>query len=197
MNLADAAPIPHYKVVVLGNSGTGKTSIILRWISSQFTRESKPTIGSNHQRKRVPTPSGPVDLFVWDTAGQEQFQALMPLYARSSSLAIITCSIIDEQSFEAIPRWIETVKNSCDPCPPLLLAVNKIDIQENGFYTAEQIHEKYDEEFAGVFFVSALSGENIETLFSSAASEALRFGNPNEPKPVEEKKDEKEKNGCC
>ena len=191
----EATQIPHYKVVVLGNSGAGKTSIILRWISDQFARESKPTIGSNHQRKRVDLPEGPVDLFVWDTAGQEQFQALMPLYARSSALAIITASIVDEESFQAIPKWIETVNNSCDPCPPLLLAVNKIDLTENALYTTEEIQEKYGEQFCGIFFVSALSGENIDNLFSSAALEASKFGKKNRepaPPPVATKS-----SGCC
>ena len=168
--------IPHYKVVVLGNSGAGKTSIILRWISDQFARESKPTIGSNHQRKRVELQDGPVDLFVWDTAGQEQFQALMPLYARSSALAIVTAAIVDEESFQAIPKWIDTVNNSCDPCPPMILAINKIDLTENVLYTEEEIQEKYGKMFSGIFFVSALSGENIENLFSSAAVEASKFG---------------------
>ena len=189
--------IPHYKVVVLGNSGAGKTSIILRWISDQFSRESKPTIGSNHQRKRVEDlPGGPVDLFVWDTAGQEQFQALMPLYARSSALAIITASIVDGESFKAIPKWIETVSNSCDPCPPLLLAVNKIDITENQAYTPEQIQDQYGDQFQGIFFVSALSGENIDNLFSSAALEASRFGKQNQEQaapPVSKSTS----SGCC
>jgi small GTP-binding protein len=191
----ESAQIPHYKVVVLGNSGAGKTSIILRWISDQFSKSSKPTIGSNHQRKRVELSDGPADLFIWDTAGQEQFQALMPLYTRSSSLAIITASIVDEESFQAIPRWIETVISACDPCPPLLLAVNKIDLTENALYSHEEIIDKYGSQFAGVFFISALSGENIENLFSAAANEAARYGKRNQEAPLPPVS--KNKSSCC
>jgi small GTP-binding protein len=170
------AAVPHYKVVVLGNSGCGKTSLITRWTSDTFSPVSKPTIGSNHERKRVTLEGmGPIDLYVWDTAGQEQFYSLVPLYARSSSLAIVTAAIDDPPSFEAIPRWIEAVDSSCETRPPILLAVNKIDIPSQPPLTVDEIHRDYDGQFTGVYFVSALTGEGITQLFNSAAMEAVRF----------------------
>jgi len=195
----DSNKVPHFKVVVLGNSGCGKTSMIIRWITDQFSRETKPTIGSNHQRKRVNLNHGPVDLFVWDTAGQEQFQALMPLYTRSSTLGIITCAINDMQSFESIPKWISIIKNACDPPPPMILAVNKIDISDGNAYTIEKIHSEYDPLFKCIYFVSALSGENINTLFVSAAEEAYGFAGNNDPnvKIDNTKRSSSSQSNCC
>jgi small GTP-binding protein len=168
--------IPHYKVVVLGNSGCGKTAIITRWISGTFSPSSKPTIGSNHERKRVTLDGkGPVDLYVWDTAGQEQFQSLIPLYARSSCLAIIVTSIDNGASFDAIPTWIDAVASSCEIPPPILLAVNKMDLVEEAIKTIDEIHTEFDDSFQGMFFVSALTGEGIASLFNSAAIEAAGF----------------------
>ena len=164
------------KVVFLGDSGCGKTSIIRRWLSDEFDREARPTVGSNNQRKRVYVDNvGNVDLFVWDTAGQEQFQALMPLYARFAKVAVVTTAINDEHSFEAIPQWINTVKDSCDAVPPLVLAVNKMDIVESAVLSVDDIHERFREMFTAIFFVSALTGENVEQLFRLAAIEAVKF----------------------
>jgi small GTP-binding protein len=171
------SPLPHYKVVLVGNSGCGKTAIITRWTSNTFVTPSKPTIGSNHERKRVDLDGrGPVDLYVWDTAGQEQFQSLIPLYARSSCLAIVTTSVDDLPSFQSIPKWIDAVASSCETPPPVILAVNKIDLTgEDRKITVDEIHRDYDDKFSGIFFVSALTGEGISELFNSAAIEATKF----------------------
>jgi small GTP-binding protein len=168
--------VPHYKVVIFGNSQVGKTSIVLKWVNNSFSEVSKPTIGSNHHRKRIDLDgTGPVDLYVWDTAGQEQFQALMPLYARSSSFAIMTTAIDDMKSFDAIPTWTDAINSSSESPPPVVLAVNKMDLVGSEVFTVEEIHEKYDKDFLGVFFVSALSGEQIPELFRFAAVEASKF----------------------
>jgi small GTP-binding protein len=174
--MMDGSHVPHYKIVILGNSGCGKTAIILRWVSGTFPEASNPTIGSNHQRKRILLgPNRPVDLYVWDTAGQEQFQSLTPLYTRSASLAIVTVAIDDESSFNAIPRWITTVTSSCEVPPPVVLAVNKMDLRDSAVFTMDQVHTRWDSEFAGIFFVSALTGESVDQLFEFAAGEAAKF----------------------
>jgi small GTP-binding protein len=165
--------VPRLKVVVLGNSGCGKTSLIQRWISDIFVAQVKPTVGSNHQRKRVILESGDaVDLYIWDTAGQEQFQALMPLYTRASVLAIIVVAADDSASFESVDKWIETVSLSCDIRPPLVLAVNKMDKTDRMALPMEEIHKRYDQRFTSVFFVSALTGENCEAALRFFAEEA-------------------------
>jgi small GTP-binding protein len=190
---------PHYKVVVLGNSGCGKTAIITRWTTGTFSANSKPTIGSNHERKRVTLDGkGPVDLYVWDTAGQEQFQSLIPLYARSSCLAIIVAAINDAGSFDAIPTWIDAVASSCETPPPILLAVNKMDRAEEAARTVDSVHTEFDSKFVGVFFVSALTGEGIGQLFNCAAIEASNFSaKVVVPKAKTLRTASEEKGGCC
>jgi small GTP-binding protein len=174
--MSSEAQVLPCKVVVLGNSGCGKTAIIARWISGTFLASTKPTIGNNLERKRVVLDGkDPVDLFVWDTAGVEKYQSLIPLYARSASLGIIIAAIGDIQSFDAIPTWIDAVRSSCETPPPLLLAVNKMDQIEAAVKTVEQIHSEFDGCFLSVFFVSALTGEGIASLFNAAAIEASNF----------------------
>lgn len=190
---------PSCKVVILGNSGVGKTSLINRWTTGTWSTTVKPTIGANHQRKTVQFSETFVDVFVWDTAGQEQFQSLTPLYARSAACAIVTASITDSLSFEAIQTWIDLLKNACEVMPPLILAVNKIDLlNSNAVKTQEEVESEYGQLFSAVFFVSAQSGEAVDNLFVYAAQMGYEFMIGNQPikqQPLEPKKDDKK--GCC
>jgi GTPase SAR1 family protein len=91
-------PLAHHKGN--GNSGCGKTALIPHWTSSTFATPSQPTIASNHDRKRVDLHrTSPIDIDVQDTAGQVQFQALIPVYAQSSCSALVTTSVDDPPSF--------------------------------------------------------------------------------------------------
>jgi small GTP-binding protein len=164
-----------FKAVLLGDSGVGKTSLATRWTTGTYSPSSKTTLGANHHRRRLTLEGEDVDLFLWDTAGQEQFQALTPLYARSAAVAILTTSILDPQSFRSIDQWISVLQSGADDLPPLVLAVNKIDRRESGFMTADEIQREYSKRFEGVFLVSALSNEEVDNLFMFAAIAGFRF----------------------
>jgi small GTP-binding protein len=144
-----------------------------------YQRIANPTVGANHQRKRVVVDENEVDLFIWDTAGQEQFQSLTPLYARSACVAIMTASIVDQDSFENLTQWIEILSSATEEVPPVVLAINKCDLRENARLTDEKIETTYASKFAGHFFVSALSGEGIDNLFMFAAQVGYRFAMAN------------------
>ena len=188
------------KVVILGNSGVGKTSLINRWTTGVWNKSVKPTIGANHQRKTVDLVEKQVDVFVWDTAGQEQFQSLTPLYARSAACAIITTAINDRQSFESIQTWIELLKNACEKIPPLLLAVNKNDLLSSAVFTNDEIEQRYGKLFAATFYVSAQTGESVDGLFSMSASKGDEFNQGSKSfgaTSVTTNVQKKSNDGCC
>jgi small GTP-binding protein len=163
------------KIVLLGNSGVGKTSLVTRWTSGTFESQIGLTIGANHQRKTIRILGEPVDLFLWDTAGQEQFQALTPLYAHSAATAIIVVAIDQLDSFKGISTWMDLLSRSCDVQPPIILLVNKIDKTERVAFEREDIRERYGASFAGLFFVSAVTGEGVDTAFCCAGERACEF----------------------
>jgi small GTP-binding protein len=174
--MAGDSAILMYKAVLLGNSGTGKTTLIHRWTSSVFIPNMKPTIGSNHQRKRVTLENGDlVELIIWDTAGQEQFHALLPLYLRSSSLAIVVATLDDLSSLQAITKWLQMVDMSCAARPPCVLLINKVDLDAPKGMTVEEVHTEWDDTFAAIFFVSAKTGENCDQVIPFIAREAATF----------------------
>jgi small GTP-binding protein len=190
-----------FKAVLLGDSGVGKTSLITRWTTNSYTPALNPTIGTHHQRKRVQINDREVDLFIWDTAGQEQFHALTPLYARSSAVAILTVSIVESSSLSSVDRWIGLLSSANDTLPPVILAVNKVDLRDEAVKSTDEIQEEFGGRFAGVFFVSAATGEEVNNLFMFAALAGLRFienGSASETKAVmPELAAAQKKSECC
>jgi small GTP-binding protein len=165
---------PNCKIVLLGNSGVGKTSIVMRWASGTYQVDVHSTVGANHQRKTISLGDSDLDIYVWDTAGQEQFQALTPLYARSAAAAIIVASTDDIASFTAIEDWIELIDSSCENRPPIVLAVNKTDLTHS-VLAQEEIDTQYQPKFSSIFYVSAKTGEFIDGLFLSAGQLGYEF----------------------
>jgi len=186
------------KVVLLGDSGVGKTSLANRWISSGWNSAFKPTIGANHQRKRIVINNDNVDIFLWDTAGQEQFRSLAPVYTRSASAVLIVASLNDIHTFESIQSWIDIVKTTSEEIPPLILLANKEDLDTHCI-KEEEIHEKYHDLFQSIYVVSALTGKCVDDAFQCASEAAYHFfmsyneGVTNKPIIAASTK----KGGCC
>jgi small GTP-binding protein len=147
----------------------------MQWTTGDFEAQTGPTIGANHQRKVLVIDGQEVDLFLWDTAGQEQFQALTPLYAHSAATALIVVAIDEIDSFKGIPTWTSLLTQSCDKPPPVILVVNKMDRIEQAGMAKEEIKERYARNFQAIFFVSAITGEGVNEAFSHAGQLAYQF----------------------
>ena len=173
--MSSEATRPNLKVVLLGDSGVGKTSLVFRWVTGLFNEKLKPTIGTNHQVKTIIINDQHADIFLWDTAGQEQFHALAPLYVRQSSAVIIVASAISQDSQRNIQSWITMVKDSCDTIPPMILAINKMDLVEDNSALCDSINMEQKKNFPHIFFVSASTGEGVEQLFQEAALEGFNI----------------------
>jgi small GTP-binding protein len=171
---------PDCKVVLLGSSGVGKTSLTMRWITGNHQALVGPTIGPNHQRRTIELRCGEVNLFVWDTAGQEKFRVLTPLYAHSAAAALVVVALNDLDSFNDIPVWTDLLSNSCDKNPPMLLAVNKIDRPDQPCMSRDAIKEKYESSFRAIFYVSAVTGEGVDDVFYYLGECAFDFMIANE-----------------
>ena len=166
---------PNLKVVLLGDSGVGKTSLVFRWVTGLFNDKLKPTIGTNHQVKTITINDQRADIFLWDTAGQEQFHALAPLYVRQSSAVIIVASAVSPDSQRSIQSWITMVKDSCDVIPPMILAINKMDLVEETSALCDSINMEQKKNFPHIFFISASTGEGVDQLFQEAAMEGFNI----------------------
>jgi small GTP-binding protein len=158
------------KVILLGNASVGKTSLAARWIYGCFDEAVVPTIGASNSFKEVEIGQRLVRIALWDTAGQEKFRAITPLYIRGACVAIIVAAADSLESFHAIPNWLDLLANTQEDQIPALLAVNKSDLQDPWLHDAmAKLIELYRGSFVTVFCVSAMTGDQVSELFEEAA----------------------------
>ena len=103
------------KVVIIGDSGVGKTAIMNRYLFERYDPESMPTLGSSMQSKQVEVPGeGKIKLTLWDTAGQEKFKSLTRMYFQDAEAALIVYDVTFRQSFENAKKWVDDLKENAN-----------------------------------------------------------------------------------
>lgn len=120
------------KIVLLGDSGVGKSSIAQRYCKNLFSDSHDVTIGGAYLQQTVTMPDGTqVKLHIWDTGGSERFRSMVSLYYRDASAAIICYDITDDKSFTSVHFWINEMINNNDKDEFIMaLAGNKCDVDE-------------------------------------------------------------------
>ena len=164
-----------YKVVLLGESGAGKSCIIEQFISGKFDDNTIATLTAQFYRKTFEFPGDKnITLDIWDTAGQEKFRALTRIFYKNAKAVILVYDITDNRSFDEIKNyWYEQVKQNCHSDVIIAIAANKCDL-----YEQRQVSDEEGEEFAeslGALFAStsAKNDSGITKLFEDIASRIL------------------------
>ncbi|XP_033644856.1 ras-related protein Rab-23-like [Asterias rubens] len=125
------------KVVIVGNGAVGKSSMIQRYCKGIFTKDYKKTIGVDFLERQIQIKEEDVRLMLWDTAGQEEFDAITKSYYRGAQAGVVVFSTVDRASFEAIEKWKRKVEDEVDNIP-LVLVQNKIDLVDEAVIAPEE-----------------------------------------------------------
>ena len=153
------------KLIVVGNQGTGKSCILNRFINETFDEKYQATIGLDFQSKNITIHDQDVRLIIYDTAGQEKFRSLIPMYIREAQIILLVYDISDKDSFDAMPNWIQEVKEVLNKEVVFALIGNKMDLESQRKISYEE-GKKLAEKNNFVFQeVSAKTGKNFENLF--------------------------------
>lgn len=125
-----------FKLVIIGNKSVGKTSLVKRYTDNTFTNSVESTIGAQFCSKIVvlePTPGNEVrvKLQIWDTAGEEKFRSITPMYYKNANAVVLVYDVTNEGSFESLSSWYQEVddKRGADELK-LAIAANKCDMAE-------------------------------------------------------------------
>jgi small GTP-binding protein len=181
-----------FKVIVVGDVSVGKTSLVRRQAFNSFEFKMESTVGIDHLTTHIHVQDQAVKLLLWDTAGQEQYKSLVPIYSRGAHVCIIVASLVDPESVAHIEMWQEKVHDE-NKDVPIIVAINKTDMREGAPMTMDAIREKCQPLFPDIFFVSARTGDLVLQLFQQVARVALHgpgWYDDNSPVPADSKQ-------CC
>ncbi|OHT17211.1 GTP-binding protein YPT52 [Tritrichomonas foetus] len=151
-----------YKVVFMGDSGVGKTSIVQRINTSKFDINLDSTIGAAAISKDVQTSQGVISLSIWDTAGQERYRSLISTYARNANAAILCFDLSSYASFQSLESWVDELNKFCSNECLVFIVGNKADLQQHVPFPA--INEWCESRQYKLFITSAKDGHGIEEL---------------------------------
>ncbi|KAJ0007864.1 ras-related protein RHN1-like isoform X1 [Pistacia vera] len=166
------------KLVLLGDMGTGKTSLVLRFIKGQFYDHQEPTIGAAFFTQILSLTEATVKFDIWDTAGQERYHSLAPMYYRGAAAAVVVYDISSTDTFNRAKKWVQELHRQGNQNLVMALVGNKSDLNSHREVEAEEA-EQFAQE-SGMFYMetSAKTAQNINELFYEIAKRLARISPP-------------------
>ncbi|OHS93354.1 Ras-related protein Rab-5A [Tritrichomonas foetus] len=193
------------KVVMLGSTTVGKSSLVTRLTKDFFSSESVSTIGAAFLSKTLTIGKEQIKLQIWDTSGSERYRAMAPMYYQNADAAVIVYDITSKDSFNDINEWLSELLEKGPPNIIIALVGNKLDLSLNRKINTNVAQEFADKHNLHIFKeASALTGENVNDVFSDIAT-LIAEGGPKvraglkltSDNPTVNKKNSSKKGGCC
>jgi len=161
-----------FKVVLIGDSGVGKSNLLSRFTRNEFNLESKSTIGVEFATRSITTEDGKtVKAQIWDTAGQERYRAITSAYYRGALGALLVYDTTKSASFEHVLRWLKELRDHSDSGVVIMLVGNKIDLKTLRQVQTEEGRKFSEDEKMMFIETSALDGERVEEAFKQVLTE--------------------------
>lgn len=187
------------KVVLLGDTGVGKSSLVLRFVTNNFKPYSESTIGASFMSKMIMVAGKPIKFQIWDTAGQEKYHSLAPMYYRGAAAAIIVYDITRASSFNTLKNWVEELRTQGPKEIAIAIAGNKADLADRR-EVASETAAAYAREIGAIYLeTSAKDDLNVHDIFVHLSAKL-----PPPPdvdtgiiRATAAKQQQKEKGGCC
>ncbi|KAL7713822.1 Ras-related protein Rab-22A [Entamoeba marina] len=154
-----------HKIIFVGDQGTGKTSILLRYVNKSFDKNgAKPTVGANFIQKKLQIGDKLHILNLWDTTGDEQFRSITRTYYRDTTVAVIVFDLTDSSTFNSLNYWVGEIEKHCGQIS-IIIAGGKNDLKPQ--VTQEMVNNLRNHySFIQTYFsTSACEGTNIDEMF--------------------------------
>mmetsp|Transcript_7139 Transcript_7139/g.17410 ORF Transcript_7139/g.17410 Transcript_7139/m.17410 type:complete len:294 (-) Transcript_7139:1487-2368(-) len=172
-------PQAEFKLVMLGETFTGKTSLVLRFAEGYYRESSRnPTVGAFFITKRLTVQGMTAKIQIWDTAGQEQFKKLAPMYYKNAAAAIICYDVTSPKSFETLEYWMNKLQQNVPPGGIVIaMCATKCDLEEDPDTSQA---EKLAEETGAIFLkTSSKTNSNVHSLFQKVTERVMDYQRKN------------------
>lgn len=200
-----------FKLLIIGDAGVGKSSLLLRFADNTFTSAYINTIGVDFKIRTVTVGGKKIKLQIWDTAGQERFRTITATYYRGTHGVIVVYDVTERDSFESVRKWMAEIDNNCDTeqnTVNRVLVGNKTDMVEQIVVGKEEAEAYAKGINVPHFLTSAKGNDHVEDMFHCITSSALATKQRQEQSqgagPVTghnivnvKKNDGTSKKGCC
>ncbi|CAF1217533.1 unnamed protein product [Rotaria sordida] len=154
-----------FKILIIGDSGVGKTTILQRFAQDYFSTEYVATIGVDFQIRTLDIDSKRCKLQVWDTAGQDRFKCVVSSFYRNANGVIICFDLTDLESFRNVNNWFEEVKRYCPEQTPIFLIGTKSDLKTRRMVSDDMIKNYTEKNRLSYLETSSKTNENVEKCF--------------------------------
>ena len=164
-----------FKVVLIGDSGVGKSNLLSRFTRNEFNLESKSTIGVEFATKSIVAEGKTIKAQIWDTAGQERYRAITSAYYRGAVGALLVYDVTKHGTFENADRWLKELRDHADANIVIMLVGNKSDLKHLRAVSTEEglaFSEKHNLAFIET---SALEATGVDTAFQRMLTEIYQL----------------------
>jgi len=158
-----------YKLVLLGETSVGKSSLVIRFVKGQFHEYQESTIGAAFLTQTVVVGDYTVKFEIWDTAGQERYHSLAPMYYRGAAAAIVVYDITSAPSFGRAKTWVKELQRQGSQDVVIALAGNKVDRESERKVSADEARKYAEENGLAFIETSAKTNINVRELFLAIA----------------------------
>ena len=187
------------KILLIGESGVGKTCILQRFNKGEFLINHLTTIAIDFKMKIYEIDGVKLKMQIWDTAGQERFNTLTANFFKAAQGIVVVYSVTDKNSFNAINKWLNQIQNLAPKNVKVLLVGNKIDLKNDQEVTSEEGHSIAENFKLPIVECSACTGENINEIFNKIGRmmlEEINLEKSEIQKGINQLTEKKEKK-CC
>ncbi|KAJ5749941.1 hypothetical protein N7533_006969 [Penicillium manginii] len=162
-------------MVLIGDSGVGKSNLLSRFTRNEFNLDSKSTIGVEFATRSIQVDSKTIKAQIWDTAGQERYRAITSAYYRGAVGALLVYDISKHQTYENVNRWLKELRDHADSNIVIMLVGNKSDLRHLRAVPTEEAKQFASENNLSFIETSALDASNVELAFQNILTEIYRI----------------------
>jgi len=164
-----------FKVVLIGDSGVGKSNLLSRFTRNEFNLESKSTIGVEFATRSIQVDGKTIKAQIWDTAGQERYRAITSAYYRGAVGALLVYDIAKHLTYENVERWLRELRDHADTNIVIMLVGNKSDLRHLRAVPTDEAKAFAEKNNLSFIETSALDSTNVETAFHNILTEIYRI----------------------